>query len=183
MLIIEHKQQICPQCDYQNDSHSKFCIMCGHYLPGNRVETRGLPEIADAEMLVPAEKNGAALTPSQKYLRLQVEGYVDPRIIDLPVGKTIVLGRSARSGEMLYDELVTLDDYAAYLKGVSRNHLLLRRTATALSIVDLGSRNGTFIKGKKLKAFEPYSSAEIDELQLGYLNIRLSLQTHQSDHH
>jgi hypothetical protein len=156
--------------------------MCGYALvpPAKAMETRGLPAIDESEMFIASERSGSALTPHQKFLRLQFEGYGDSKIVDLPVGKTILLGRSANPDDLVYDELIALDDYAGYLRGVSRNHVLLRRTASALSIVDLGSRNGTFINGKKLKAFEPYTLAEIDEIQLGYLNIKLSLQTQRA---
>ncbi len=57
---------------------------------------------------------------------------------------------------------------------VSREHAEFRITADRVIVVDLGSRNGTFVNGKRLT--EPYTLKDRDLVQVGPLTFAVSIQ-------
>lgn len=67
-----------------------------------------------------------------------------------------VVGRSAGSGIRLRS------------RSVSRRHALLRARAGRVEVEDLGSRNGTFVKGTRLSGPAPLASG--DDLRVGALS-------------
>lgn len=73
----------------------------------------------------------------------------------LRAGQRFVIGRGR-------DVTIRVDDGV-----VSRRHAELFLEASGLSITDLGSRNGTFLDGKRLQANEPVFACPEDVLQLG----------------
>lgn len=79
--------------------------------------------------------------------RLMLELYTneDERmILGIDLYGDIVLGRGeSRPGRIILD----LDPYGAQHMGVSREHAMLRPTATKLYVIDQGSTNGTTING------------------------------------
>jgi hypothetical protein len=68
----------------------------------------------------------------------------------------LILGRDPKAS-------VRIDD-----SSVSRRHALLRVGPEAATIEDLGSKNGTFVNGRKVGS-RPTSLGDGDELQLGSL--------------
>jgi len=68
-----------------------------------------------------------------------------------------IIGRSQRA------EIKLLDD------GVSRSHARLRPDGNELVLEDLGSRNGTFINGKRLERPQPL--ADGDKVQIGRTSV------------
>jgi diguanylate cyclase (GGDEF)-like protein len=68
-----------------------------------------------------------------------------------------IIGRSQRA------EIKLIDD------GVSRAHARLRPDGNALVLEDLGSRNGTFINGKRLERSQPL--ADGDKVQIGRTSV------------
>lgn len=79
--------------------------------------------------------------------RLKLELYTsdDERmILGVDLYGDIVLGRGeSRPGRIILD----LDPYGASQMGVSREHAMLRPTASKLYVIDQGSTNGTTING------------------------------------
>ena len=61
------------------------------------------------------------------------------------------------------------------LKDVSRKHCQINQNNESLKIRDLGSRNGTFINGKRLAPYLPEALHDGDQLQLGKLLIEVEL--------
>jgi pSer/pThr/pTyr-binding forkhead associated (FHA) protein len=55
--------------------------------------------------------------------------------------------------------------------GVSRNHARITVTAAATTIVDLGSKNGTWVNGKRTSAVTPLNDG--DEIVLGTVVLTL----------
>jgi len=151
--------------------------MCGSRL-GERAQDIGTRQLEIVNL--PEEKVERGKldnSPVEKVLLFQFEGQFQSLLVKLPIGKTILLGRaSTREGTFIYDELIDLTEYGAFAGGVSRQHALLGRTEDGVQLVDLGSRNGTFINGRKLVGFEPYDLADSEVLHLGYLKIRLTIE-------
>ena len=103
-------------------------------------------------------------------LRLDIEGET-PDIVGIELYGSITLGRQMDGEESLLD----LTPYEAEEKGVSRRHAELRVTPHSLSIVDLGSTNGTYKNGVELKANNPSPLGNRDTLSLGMLHITVNI--------
>ena len=110
--------------------------------------------------------------PESCKLTLSVEN--SPHRMTLSVDKRLVLGR--QTPETL-GPLVDFTEFGAFEHGVSRQHAVLRRTSDRyLLIKDLGSKNGTFINGRRLEPLQRYLLDHGDRLQLGGLALRVSFQ-------
>lgn len=86
------------------------------------------------------------------------------RVFVVRLGQTFVLGRGA-------DVAITVDD-----ERVSRRHASVELRPEGLFVTDLGSRNGTFLVGRRLAASEPVLTAPGDVLELGAHRLRLDIQ-------
>jgi hypothetical protein len=62
---------------------------------------------------------------------------------------------------------VDLTPYSAREMGVSRRHAALYRTSSVLSVVDLGSHNGTYLNGLRLLPQQPRLLRSGDEVAFG----------------
>nr|MBN1229392.1 FHA domain-containing protein [Anaerolineae bacterium] len=88
----------------------------------------------------------------------------------LDINDEIILGRGSDLPN-IYD----LSQYDAAQLGVSRHHLRIRPTDTALYIVDTGSTNGTLRNGQLVGVNTPYSLVNGDIITLGKLQLILRL--------
>ncbi|MBN1679575.1 MAG: FHA domain-containing protein [Anaerolineae bacterium] len=88
--------------------------------------------------------------------------------------KPLILGRGIYT--QTYDTL-DLTDLDADRYGVSRQHCLLRRHGTHLTITDLDSSNGTFVNNMRLGPNQEHVLAHNDRLTLGELNVLVIFTT------
>jgi pSer/pThr/pTyr-binding forkhead associated (FHA) protein len=110
--------------------------------------------------------------PTKNTIIAFVEGEREP--VSLVVSPHITLGRGNGTAEQVID----LDPYGAYDKGVSRTHaeINLQEDGTFM-VEDLGSSNGTFINGRKLEKNTPIQLKYGDELRLGELRMIIYMLT------
>lgn len=87
----------------------------------------------------------------------------------------MVLGRSDSRSSYIPD--IDLAEMKALEKGVSRRHAAFVHMEEKLCILDLGSINGTFLNGTRLKADTPYQLSAGDQLGLGDLVVTLSVKS------
>ena len=78
------------------------------------------------------------------------------------VGAELVIGREGQA--------LTIDDST-----MSRRHAVVRSSGEALTVEDLGSRNGTFVNGRRIS--EPVSLAPDDVITLGATSFRVDVDT------
>lgn len=106
--------------------------------------------------------------------RVQFSPATDPsRSFALEINDELVMGRHVSAQEM--DNLIDLNPYGASTLGVSRQHLMVRPTATNLFIVDLGSTNGTYRNGRSIGRHTPYSLVDGDVIALGKLPLLVKI--------
>jgi predicted component of type VI protein secretion system len=86
----------------------------------------------------------------------------------------LILGRK---GNADLEEILDLSVFDAYQQGVSRHHCLLQREGAYLTVIDLGSANGTCLNGKRLPAYQKYIVAHGDHLLLGRLHLMISFNS------
>lgn len=94
--------------------------------------------------------------------------------LTVPIQGEVVIGRYDSSTD--YRPELDLSEHAAYQLGVSRKHAILRREGKNLHIVDLGSRNGTYLNGKRLDPQAPHAIHHGDELQIGKITLKLTFK-------
>ncbi len=83
----------------------------------------------------------------------------------LDINGEVILGRN-----MDAPNLIDLSRFGADELGVSRQHLMLRPTATDLFVVDLGSTNGTLCNNEAIEINSKYALVNGDTLTLGRLH-------------
>ena len=75
----------------------------------------------------------------------------------------LIIGRGLDNN----DHHLDLSRFGAEQLGVSRRHIRLIRGTTTLVIEDLGTRNGTYVNGKKLPIGQHAILSDGDEIRLG----------------
>ncbi len=155
----------CSICTFENPEGSITCMTCGQVLDQNStLATRSLAMAASAEQ---AKHHTAHI------------GKLPDRGIAIYVGETkeplmissrerITLGRRK---DMPSPDLIDLTPYDAYRKGVSRNHAVLTYKDNRLYIHDVGSVNGTWLNGQRLKSYELYAIQPGNPISLGQLTV------------
>jgi len=69
-----------------------------------------------------------------------------------------------------------LSAYKAYEKGVSRQHISIKKLDQGFFVTDLGSVNGTQLNGKKILPGQAIPLANEDILTLGKLKIKVLIR-------
>lgn len=105
-------------------------------------------------------------------LRLEIEGSATSILLTLK--KDTVIGRRDPTTRETPD--LDLTPYGAYQMGVSRSHALLRLRNKHLEIIDLGSRNGTYLNGHHLDPHEPAALGANAEIRIGKLLVTVRVQ-------
>ena len=94
----------------------------------------------------------------------------DARLTITP-GKETVFGRFDPDG--LDPSKVDLSPYGGRKKGVSRIHAAIYRSRHTLSLADLGSSNGTFLNGERLRPQQSRVLRDGDEVRFGDLAAKI----------
>lgn len=92
-------------------------------------------------------------------------------IIHLGGRSEVTLGRIVEGQPILPD--IDLSPYEAYAHGVSRLHAAIKVTPQRVTIMDLGSSNGTRVNGQKIVPHVEYPLKNHDVVALGKLKIQV----------
>jgi hypothetical protein len=156
----------CPKCNHQNREGSLFCEVCGENLIAavdSQVATKKL-EVASSDLVAKATW-GTARFGEDAAITLRIRDIAES--IMLQPAKRSVLGRIDAANTQQPD--VDLTPYGALEKGVSRIHAAITRSEDTLTLVDLGSINGTHLNGQRLIPDQPRVLRDGDEIRLGRL--------------
>ena len=158
---------ICPYCGYKNREGVMFCEECGQGLKAE-VANAVLPtrqlETASPNMAARATW-GTARFGQDASIIIHIRDATEPVVLQ-PAKKT-VLGRSDTSSPQKPD--LDLTPFGALEKGVSRIHATIYRSEDTLTLVDMGSANGTHLNGQRLVPDQPRILRDGDEIRLGKL--------------
>lgn len=161
----------CPYCGHNNREGTLFCEECGQTLledaPGAPLSTKQLQNVPDD--LGMKATWGTARFGSEASIIIHIRDASEPIVLH-PREETI-FGRTDPTTNTLPD--VDLSPYGALEKGVSRVHATLRRGDDTLTLVDLGSVNGTFLNGQRLIPNQPRVLRDGDEIRFGKLVVHL----------
>lgn len=158
---------ICPRCGTRYSAQRECCPNCTLVLPPDEVShTRPLtrPPTLSPHPCSASEE----LTPQHVVL---LQALPSGMCITLPHDTAVILGRDVSDESPSNYPLIALDKLDAQRHGVSRQHCLIERRASGLTVSDLGSTNGTFLNEQRLEQHRPYALVHGDRLILGTLHL------------
>jgi hypothetical protein len=158
---------ICPVCKNKNEIEAIVCGHCGAALedpfldPGART--------SDVPALVPDyirnwSVNQAAVPEGG--IAVYVEGEFNPAFITSS-GEFVI----GRKGEKVSDVSFDLAPLGGYHLGLSRRHVLIRRTEHGYEVQDLGSVNGTWLNDEMLVPYKAYPLTMGSHLRLARMRL------------
>jgi len=86
------------------------------------------------------------------------------------IPRELILGRP-EAGEADSEEVLDLSAHNAIGLGVSRRHAMIRRTRTGFEVIDLSSRNGTWLNAERLIPDKAYPFASGSQLRIGQMRL------------
>lgn len=165
-------ENVCPVCKTNNELGVVVCAKCGAALDdpfkdlGHRTKTTDMeaptPEMIREWSLQAPE---AAVIP-ENGIAIYVEGRSRPVSID-DKNEVIIGRKSASTSEMLLD----FAPFGGYSLGLSRRHVIIRRTGDSYQVMDLGSVNGTFLNEQRLVPHVSYALPSGSHLRLGRMRL------------
>jgi hypothetical protein len=166
---------VCSKCKHGNMTGALFCAECGSQLSGK--ESLTTQTISTDGFKKPDNKlAGNTLRPfdggdAWGSLHLLDTGQMFP----LSSGNEFTLGRVNEGQPIMPD--IDLSPYQAYSAGVSRLHAVIRREGSRITLMDLGSANGTYVNGKRLSPNVEQSINHGDIVALGKMKIQILVNT------
>jgi hypothetical protein len=162
---------ICPNCRHEEVPGALFCSECGGQLVFSDVSsTTALPE----EQLKDDLPGTAPMQPnmtSTLRARIMVHIIDNGKLIPVTDKTEFTVGRASEGQPITPD--VDLGEFNAFDYGVSRLHIVVRLTGEKLTIMDLGSSNGTFINAVRVPVNSEQSVTSADIISLGKFRIQI----------
>lgn len=115
-----------------------------------------------------ADKDRIHLSPNKRIM-LFVSGMIE--FIDFVKTPIVTLGRYDATTHV--SNLFDLRQYGAAERGVSRIHCQLEVKDGQLYVMDMGSTNGTYVSGSRLKPHQPYALKKGEDIALGRLPLQI----------
>jgi hypothetical protein len=165
-------ENICPVCKAKNDLEAQVCGQCGAALNDPSMEWGHPTKTTDMEALTPAQIKDwsfqEAVAPDVPATGLAVHIDGDPKPAWVDARAEFILGRKAENTAGM---VVDLSPFGAYSLGLSRRHVLIRRTADRYEVMDLGSVNGTWLNEQRLAPHTVYPLPSGSHLRLARMHV------------
>jgi len=177
--------KLCPVCKKENEENATLCEHCG--APLEEVSTRylGVPEPSPKAPALQLESSiNVALIPEDG-IGIHVAGEIKPLYV--PISEELTIGRrkeATSTKELLNgerkattDTFLDLSEMHAGTLGVSRQHVKIRRTDSGYEVVDLTSRNGSWLNAERLIPDKPYPLTSGSQLRIGNMRLLIMYRT------
>ncbi len=140
-----------------------------------KIKTTKLPTASLSKSTLDQVSTWMAPERPDEHVGLQVcLHFVDTgQILDLELNREYTIGRKHKSQPIVPD--IDLSPFKAYEWGISRLHANLSVRPSGVSITDIGSSNGTWLKGNRLPPNQSFQLEHSDIIYLGKLKIQLLL--------
>lgn len=164
----------CPNCQHLEYEGELVCSKCGKPLKNDKPPVSGKgTKTFDADQLrqSSAAAAAAAAAPSLQPGQIALVMVTASQPLILDAQPEFILGREGpgEGGAAVID----FGPYSGRELGVSRQHASLRVTHHQLLLIDLGSTNGTRLKGDLLSPHQPARVENGAEVRLGKLPLRI----------
>lgn len=165
----------CSECGTPSLEGILYCEECGNYL---LLASRPTTQTLSTEQLGSLNQH-----PNINISSVNVHKVTDDTLVsiqfndnqervNLSLIKTdVIFGRKDETIQLFPD--VDLTPFGALEKGVSRKHAALRRKDDMLTVIDLGSANGTYLNGQRLSPNQPHVVRDGDEVSFGKLTTHI----------
>lgn len=165
---------VCSNCSHVNMAGALFCSECGARL--GSYDPLTTQNIKTNQMDDALRQRPEPLSPAQATLNNWVTLHLldTGQVLPLAERNEFTLGRISEGQPIMPD--IDLSPYQAYARGVSRLHAVLKREASHVFLMDLGSSNGTFVNGKRLSPHVDHAVSNGDVIALGKLKIQILLK-------
>jgi FHA domain len=161
---------VCPSCKHKNLDGTVFCSDCGMQLTG--IDPLVTQNISEEQITQGLQSTTAFPKDFDAWAAIHLTD--SGQILPLADRKEFTLGRISESQPIMPD--IDLTPYQAYACGVSRLHAVLRNEDDEVHVMDLGSSNGTYLNGVRLKPNTSQTIKHGDILSLGKLKIQILLK-------
>lgn len=172
----------CASCGHENIAGALICEKCFALLI--RTDNEQPSTTLMATEMAPFGTRSIEPPPDERMVRITRQAPTQPDSVALYVGDAdaplilqitsqAILGRY--TPHSVSQPRVDLTPYGAFDKGVSRMHIILRRTDTGLVAEDMASSNGTWLNNRRLQPYTPTVVRSGDRLKLGQLEIEVYL--------
>jgi len=165
---------ICPTCEHENTDGAVFCDNCGAQLVGEDKNTTQAIRASSDKLELPDDFQEPV--PYSKELDTWASLHLleSGHILPLSDRMEFTMGRISDDQPIMPD--IDLTPYKAYANGVSRLHAVLKREGKRVFIQDLGSSNGTYVNGERLKENLDHTLHHGDIIAFGKLKIQILLK-------
>lgn len=161
---------ICPNCKHEELDGAIFCSECGMELV--KLEGQKTQSISpDTDDLGTAPITGQVVEVGNVWVSLHLLD--SGQILSVADRDEFTLGRVSENQPIMPD--IDLTPYQAFDHGVSRLHVVIRLINRKVSVMDLGSSNGTYLNGTRLIANTDSPLSHGDILSLGKFKIQVIL--------
>jgi len=168
----------CPACGHENLAGALLCAKCYELLvsiPTDGTATLAFAPGTDSSNMKPPATSLASEAPvspkEPNTVVLHFGAQLEPLV--LRINNEAILGRESTRRTARFR--VDLGPYGALEKGVSRMHILLRRTDNGLIIEDMGSSNGSWLNGVRLNPYVATPVKSGDRVRLSKLELEITI--------
>ena len=163
---------VCPQCKHQELPGTIFCSECGTQLvPVHRPVTMSISP--EQVWSTPAVQATPPVPQRGRTGRLAIHMLETGILVPLEGSHEFTFGRLSEGQPVIPD--VDLSAYNAYENGVSRLHAVVKLEGEKLTILDLGSSNGTYVNGARILPNTEHPISSGDLVALGKLKFQVVL--------
>ncbi|RJP46830.1 MAG: FHA domain-containing protein [Anaerolineaceae bacterium] len=164
---------LCKNCLHKNPPGAIFCAECGAQLAAGEIATQSIR----TDKVAPSTDRGKPVSIPKPItdnawasLHLMDSG----QILSLADRNEYTLGRLGEGQPVVPD--LDLSPHQAYAAGVSRIHALIKRDGKRVTVMDLGSANGTYVNGKRLASNSERLLNHGDVVALGKFKFQILLR-------
>jgi hypothetical protein len=160
--------KICPICKNKNVEAALVCSSCGFPLNGTPTNIVNITEYVGRQPAVPADEVAAidsTLIP-EGGIGIYIAGALKPYYV--PIYRELIIGRET---DATLEAVLDLSELDGFNLGVSRRHAAIRRADSGFEVVDLSSRNGTWLNDHHLIPNKPYPFASGSHIRLGRMRL------------
>jgi len=166
-------EKLCLSCGKENIAMVSVCVYCGAELAEDTAtKLVSAPENLEGQVNALVGLAGSIIDVASipdGGIGIHIAGESKPLYVK--INKQLTIGRVTEAGWASPETILDLSDYNATSTGVSRQHVMIRRTETGFEVVDLSSRNGTWLNAERLIPNKPYSFASGSQLRIGQMRI------------
>jgi hypothetical protein len=168
---------ICRKCGYKSMAGSIYCERCGTRLSSLDEDSTQQFEVETSDMdFTRNPMNGTRQPAPGKLDTWGTLHLLDTgQMLPLSDRNEFTLGRTSDGQPIMPD--IDLSPYHGYASGVSRLHAVIKRSGERVTVMDLGSSNGTYLNGKRMTANIEQVVNHGDVISLGKLKIQVLIRS------